>query len=92
MNDKLADVLAAHGYRIEHDEAGRTFATIVCVCGNRYGFGATHRAHVAAMLAPVIREAQAEAWQDGHHSGVYNGDNHMLKGFVPYTNPYKEES
>lgn len=57
----ITTVLAAHGYRIEHDEAGRTFATIVCVCGNRYGFGATHLAHVASELAPVVEQVRADA-------------------------------
>ena len=51
---------------------------------------------VAAMLAPMTREAQAEAWQEGHQAGWEEHENpgpfvnDYWDSKLP--NPYKEES
>lgn len=64
LETRIAEVLAAHDFRIKEEVGAHVgVKTIVCNCGNRYGLGESHRAHQAAALAPVIREAQSQAWE-----------------------------
>ena len=67
IQERIETVLAEHHYTLEPENAGCT--SIVCRCSNRYGLFETYRTHVAAMLAPLIREAQAQVlieFADGH--------------------------
>ncbi|HAY44065.1 MAG TPA: hypothetical protein DCY59_11210 [Micrococcaceae bacterium] len=80
LEARIAEVQTSHQSRIEYRDTGAHFGTIVCHCGNRYGLDETYRAHVneriAHMLAPVIREREAEAlreaadWMDGRRGSL----------------------
>lgn len=63
LEGRIAEVLAGHG-RIR-------CATRVdpnrCTCGDEVGWTLDdYDAHLAAQLAEVVKQAQAEAWDEGH--------------------------
>lgn len=67
IQERTETILSEHHYTA-HEERDGLF-TIVCRCTNRYGLFETYHAHVAVMLAPLIREAQAQVlieFADGH--------------------------
>jgi len=75
MNEQIADALTAHQRQNSSS----------CLCGWAE-LGKSHPAHQAAVLAPLIAAAQAEAWSEGAHFGG-------LYGMVfANDNPYRDET
>lgn len=56
LKTRLEKVLIDHDYKIVSESRPNvgTFQTMLCVCGNRYGFSTSHRAHVAEVLAETV--------------------------------------
>lgn len=69
LEARIAEVLAVHAAKRPWSDAG----VMRCSCTERFVAefvhqqNALHRTHLAAMLAPVIREAQAEALEAFGH-------------------------
>lgn len=62
----IQEILEAHDYTIveERFESHGKIQTIVCGCGDRYGFFVTHQKHVAELIDQRMREREAEAWDE----------------------------
>lgn len=62
----ILEILEAHDYRIieEQIKGHGKVKTIVCNCGDRYGFFETHRKHVAQVLEQHEREAKAAVLEE----------------------------
>lgn len=65
IQERIAKVLEEHRYKVEE---------AVCSCSDFVQVGLrcddqTHEQHVAAVLAGVVAEAQAEAWDAAFKSG-----------------------
>lgn len=67
LETRIAEVLAAHSIGAFSGDS------TACQCDRTWRKNADHRAHateaLAAALAPVIAEAQAEAYEKGHLDG-----------------------
>ena len=78
----------------EHMHKGYDSRAIRCVCGweapSKYGVDPfiAHRAHVAEALAPVFREAEAAAWDEGHRLTRPHSD--LCEPTCP--NPYRADA
>ena len=101
LEARIAEVLAAtdkaHAFRAA-DYSDRERPTFRCACGVAT-IGMHHEHHreaLTAALLPLIREAQAEAWAEGHQAGWEEHENpgpfvnDYWDSKLP--NPYKEES
>lgn len=93
LEARIAEVIAGHqlvGISL-HEDAHCTGSGCGWTPTSSFLFPtADHRAHVAQMLAPVIREAQAEAWDECVH--VY--DSMVCLDCEPNapTNPYRADN
>ena len=92
LETRIAEVLAQHVPKRPWSDSG----VMKCSCGERfvaeydYQQRALHQAHVATALAPVIAEAQAEAWD----ACVGTADKqwtigHTSAQLLRNTNPYR---
>ena len=88
IENRIAETLGAHGEIYWNHVAGGTF----CECDMRLSSKFDHRpdklrTHQAAMLAPLIAEAQAVAWDDGGEA-LLNYIENQHTGIDPDRNPY----
>ena len=89
----IAEVLDGH----QREESGDWFRgswVVITSCSCEKDYGVTddeeYRAHVAAMLAPVIREREAEAWDACvHAAGKQWTIGHTSAQLLRNTNPYR---
>ena len=92
IENRIAEVLLGH-YLLHRKFGGE----VICECGARIGsyrkdqfptILKDHAAHQAAMLAPLITEAQADAWDEGGEAYVSFTESQHL-GIDPPANPYE---
>jgi len=86
LEARIAEVLAVHAAKRPWSDAG----VMRCSCTERFvaeyvhQLDALHRTHLAAALAPVIAEAQAEALREA--AGAYGPA--QISGFFPGRDGY----
>ena len=92
VENRIAEVLEAHS-RLHRRFGGE----VICECGESLGsyrkdqFQAIEKdcaAHQAAMLAPLIAEAQAVAWDEGGEA-MLNYIENQHTGIDPDRSPYE---
>lgn len=83
----IADVLLAH--RVKSTDRGVAH----CACG--FTCWTTHENHLARLLADLMAERQAEAWDEGFNDGAHYASadlSHATYRTPPPTNPYQRAS
>lgn len=95
MTTTLAEVLAEHAtydslWDEERSDEYAQFWKYRCKCGRWLRSGGfadqSHRAHLAAVLAATVTEAQAGAWDEGYDACTRDEDNDATED-TP--NPYR---
>lgn len=98
MEQKITAVLAEHfckdqwtGYNHDENGPGPLRHRWACQCGvTGSNEQRPHRAHVAAVLAAVVRDAQTEAWDKGYAAAFYAIPDVTPPEYVDHTpNPYR---
>ena len=104
LTEQIAAVLAEH-YYIRSRWVTAQVIEFTCKCGETYqhtfrGTRDGHRAHQAAHIAPLVRQAQAEAWDAHTEWGVrafwddgmetfegFGGEEHAARTLVDHPMP-----
>lgn len=98
LTDRITEALKAHPWRKYGNPNGSRNWFPMCGCGESFrhmsydqAFEA-HRAHLAAVLVPLVEQAQAEAWAAGHHAGRHDAVMLTAGGDGALTpNPYRKD-
>lgn len=99
LGKTIAHFLAKHQGWVDSKNLGYYRTEYVCQCGGTYWAGEhpedpayeiAHAQHQAEALAPVIRAARAEAWQEGFKQGGPMHDVNYDDPDAHRRNPYKE--
>lgn len=98
LRERIVEVLEEH----EAIYWNRDKGTVHCDCHAKMGearklggHDATHRAHQAEMLAPIIRDAQRQAWQIAAEAwdegATAASEGYDLPDAAQIHNPYRKE-